>query len=186
MGCKVSSEERLEMVDHNEPALFAEPGEFDLPEHLKHFGELLKELNKESARGCVLVACSYLDDMLEAILTSFFVEGRSGDLFSGFNAPLGPFATRATIAFALGLITQAEFDEIKRLKKIRNAFAHGVGTSFETDSIKGLSANLEMAAQKGMPARGAFTTAAVSVILKLTNRAAFVGRERRTVVEWPF
>ena len=168
----------------DEGTKFAEPGPYDLPEHLKPFGEFLKELNKESPRGCTLVSCSYLDELLKGILEAFFIEGRAKHLLSGFNAPLGTFSTRATAAHALGLITDEEFKEIDCLRKIRNVLAHGVGVSFATQQVGDLAKNLTMGVP-GVGPRDAFSTAAVSVILNLTNRAVYVGRKRRKAEAWP-
>lgn len=158
--------------------------------HLKDFFKFLPELNKESARGCVLISCSYLDDVMRQILQGFFIEGKIGvQLIEGFNAPLGTFSTRISAAFALGLITEREFKELTTLRRIRNRFAHHVHASFETPDIRDLCFNLTFAAQDygtvTVDARGRYVTAATGLILNLTNRPVYVARQRRKTEAWP-
>lgn len=46
------------------------------------------------------------------------------DLLEGFNAPLGTFAARIKLCYALGLLTDAQFKDLELVRKIRNEFAH--------------------------------------------------------------
>ncbi|WP_158805313.1 MltR family transcriptional regulator [Acidisoma sp. L85] len=158
--------------------------------HLRDFFDFLPGLNKESARGSVLISCSYLDDLIRQILLAFFVESDAGKrLVEGFNAPLGAFSTRSAAAFSLGLISEREFKELAILRRIRNRFAHHVHASFETQEIHDLCYNLTMAAQDHgdvtVDARGRFTTAATALILNLTNRPVYVARKRLKSEAWP-
>jgi mannitol operon repressor len=158
--------------------------------HLTEFTRFLPELNKESDRGCVLISCSYLDEMMRRILLAFLIE-RAGTkrLIEGFNAPLGTFSTRTAAAYALGLITEREFRECETLRRIRNRFAHDVHASFDAQDIRDMAHALTMAAQDYgdvvVDARGRYTTAAVFLILGLTNRPTYVSRKRRTLEDWP-
>lgn len=171
------------MVDHDAPAIFPEAGEMKEEFRAKFgaFGAFTDELNRESSRGCALLCCSYLDDMLEDILRAFFAEGQADVLLKGFHAPLGSFATRIRACYALGLLKKVEFEEIGRLKVIRNDFAHQVGMSFATQGIRDKCGNLVMSTRPAteIGARAAFTTSAVTVILRLTDRATEVARDRR-------
>src|SRR5580704_4285319 len=84
--------------------------------HLGEFFDFLPELNKESDRGRVLISCSYLDELMRRILLAFVIDRDSSPrLFDGFNAPLGTFSTRTAAAYALGLITEREFNECESL-----------------------------------------------------------------------
>ena len=166
------------------------PREISHP-HLKEFARFLPELNKESDRGRVLISCSYLDELLRQVLLSFLIDTKeSVRLVEGFNAPLGTFSTRATAAFALGLITTQEFHECDTLRRIRNCFAHDVHASFDTQNIKDLIGNLTLAIKEhagtAIDARSQYTSAAVALIMNWTNRAAYVGRQRRTEQTWPY
>jgi mannitol operon repressor len=158
--------------------------------HLKEFIGFLPELNKESYRGCVMVACSYLDELLRRILLAFLVEvPTSADLVVGFNAPLGTMSTRTAAAYSLGLIHEREFKELEILRRVRNRFAHGVHVSFDMQDVKALCQNLTMAARSDDAskdaARALYTTAAVSLILNLTNRPGYVARQRRKYKDCP-
>jgi hypothetical protein len=166
-----------------------EPLEVSHP-HLKDFLGFLPELNKESDRGRVLIACSYLDELMRRILLAFLIE-RDGTkrLVEGFNAPLGTLSTRTAAAYAMGLLSEREFKECETLRRIRNRFAHDVHASFDAQDIRDLAHTLTMAAQGYddvvVDARGRYTTAAVALIMHLTNRPAYVSRKRRQAEDWP-
>jgi DNA-binding MltR family transcriptional regulator len=165
--------------------------------HLAEFSAFLPELNKETDRGMVLIATSFIDELMRRTLLAFLVESEtSSALVEGFSAPLGGFATRSAAAFALGLISERELKEADTLRKIRNQFAHHVHVSFENQSVVDLCKNLTMAAQDysavqdqrtvTVEARGRFSTAAVALILNLTNRPHYVAQKRRHFGEWPY
>lgn len=159
--------------------------------HLSGFFEFLEDFNKETDRGAALAAAAMVDDLVGETVEAFLIDnkGRSA-LLSGFNAPLGTFASRCAAAFALGLISEREFQECALVRKIRNEFAHQVKVSFETDKIVGLCSQLTMAAADyddvRVGTRGRFTTAAVALILNLTNRPHYVAKERLSYSDWPY
>lgn len=163
----------------------------DSPPHLREFTAFLDALNKESARGAVLVAAAMLDDLLERSIKAFLVDdAKVESLMEGFNAPLGNLSARALAAFALGVLSVKEYQECERLRKIRNVFAHNVHSSFADQKLKDLCANLEFAA-KGAPgapldAKGQYTTAAVALIVGLTNRPHYATQRRLIYKEWPY
>jgi hypothetical protein len=165
--------------------------------HLAEFSAFLPELNKESDRGRVLIATSFIEELMKRTLFAFFLENdTSSSLVEGFNAPLGSLATRSAAAFALGLISERELKETDTLRRIRNLFAHHVHVSFENQNVGDLCKNLTMAAQDYssaqdhhtviVDARGRFSTAAVALVLNLTNRPHYVSRQRRQFIEWPY
>jgi mannitol operon repressor len=165
--------------------------------HLAEFSAFLPKLNKETDRGMVLIATSFIDELMRPTLLAFLLEGEtSSSLVEGFNAPLGSFATRTTAAFALGLISERELKEADTLRRICNQFAHHVHVSFENQNVVDLCKNLTMAAQDysavqdqrtvTVHARGRFSSAAVALILNLTNRPHYVSRQRRQFGEWPY
>jgi mannitol operon repressor len=159
--------------------------------HLREFAGFLPELNKESDRGCVMVACSYLDELLRRILLAFLIDiPTSTTLLEGFNAPLGTLSTRASAALALGLIREREFNEVDTLRRVRNRFAHNVHISFDSQDVDALCRNLTMSARSDNPSkdkpRGLYISAAVALILHLTNRPAYVAKRRLDAVEWPY
>ncbi len=157
--------------------------------HLAEFSRFLPELNKESDRGRVMISCSYLDELIRRILLCFFIDRETSlQLVDGFNAPLGTFSTRTAAAFALGLISKEEFKECETLRRIRNRFAHDIHASFDMQDIRDLCKNLTKAAPSYgdvvVDVRGQYTTAAVALILQLTNRPVYVSRKRRQPEDW--
>jgi hypothetical protein len=157
--------------------------------HLSEFLPFLDALNAESARGGVLVAASFLDNLLHQVIRSFLIEGKSQDqLLSGFNAPIGTMSAKIALAAALGLISERERRECDLLRKIRNKFAHNVHPSFEDDDVKSLCFELTYRAMPyegvDVDARGSFNSAAVALVSNLTNRAHYVAQSRLEVREW--
>ncbi len=165
------------------------------PEYLKEFIALLDKLNEESQRGAVLVAVSFLDDLLRRCLQNFLLdEEKSKALWEGFNAPLGTFSARVLSAYALGIISRQECDECETLRKIRNDFAHNLHASFSDQRIVDLCSNLRMRAadyhhpelgEVKVHAQGQFSTAAVALISRLYNRPHYVKQRRIVFKEWP-
>lgn len=110
------------------------------------------------------------------------------------NAPLATFSSRITACCALALITEVEHHDLNQLRRIRNDFAHDVGTTFATQSVIDRCKNLKVKARDyeseklgpvKVPPFGQFQTAAVALIMNLTNRAHYVGQQRRVETPWP-
>jgi hypothetical protein len=159
--------------------------------HLKPFIKFLTELSRESDRGMVLIATSYIDDLLRQTIEAFLLESSSTKaLLEGFNAPLGSFSTRIAAATAMGLISESESKEAHRLRKIRNLFAHHVHVSFSDGNLISLCKNLDLAAKNYddvvVDARGQFSTSAVALIMNLTNRPHYVAQKRLQFSVWKY
>jgi len=157
--------------------------------HLTDFSEFLDEFNRETERGAALAAAAFLDDILERVLAAFLIPNDSGSaLTSGFNAPLATLSARIAACHALGLISEVEFREAQLIRKVRNEFAHKVKMSFETDGMKSLCARFTLSAKPygdvTVSTRGQFTTAAVGLILNLTNRHHYVGQRALKYGQW--
>ena len=158
--------------------------------HLKEFGEFLDDFNKETERGAALAAAAFIDDLLQRILMAFLVNKSSAEkLLSGFNAPLSSFSARIAAVRALGLLSEVECQECDLVRKVRNEFAHQVKMSFDDKKIEGLCSSMTYRAKPyedvTVSTRGAFTTAAVALILNLTNRPHYVALEKLTARTWP-
>jgi mannitol operon repressor len=161
----------------------------DTHPHLADFNKFLGEMNKETERGTALIACVMLDNLLEKTIRSFLVQDSDIDLLlRGFNAPLGTFSSRIQACYSMGLISTQEYGECLILKKVRNVFAHGVHVSFKDQNIVDLCKRLTLGIMdiKGWDtgARRQFTTAAIVIILDLTNRPHYVSQARLNVVNW--
>ena len=88
-----------------------------------------EELFSESDRGCILIGASALDDVLSSLLqkhlgrNNHVIKNAMEPLFAGMG-PLSSFSARIKIAYCLGLIKQWEFEDLERIRKIRNKAAH--------------------------------------------------------------
>ena len=127
--------------------------------------------------------------LLERILAAFLITNDSGfALTNGFNAPLGTFSARIAACHAMGLISEQEFKENNLIRKVRNEFAHKVKMSFKDERVCGLCTSLSLSAKSyddvTVDARGQFTTAAVALILNLTNRPHYVAQQALTYQNW--
>jgi len=157
----------------------------------KEFIEFLAAFKNESDRGAALVAASILDVRLQEILSAFFVDSStSRDLLSGFNAPLGTFSSRASMAFSLGLIQENEFKEITVIRKIRNAYGHGwEPLTFKSGAIAALSGKLPWLGPVEHEAtatlRTRFNFAIAILVSDLMWRSKLVANERRIPKIWP-
>jgi mannitol operon repressor len=157
--------------------------------HLNEFVAFLPELNKESDRGAVLICCSFVDELLRRTLAAFFIENKGRDaLLGGFNAPLGNFSSRIAACYALGLISEIEYNDCEIFRRVRNRFAHQIHTSFADQTMSDFSKNLNLAAQDYgdvvVSAAGRFRTAGTALILNLVNRPHYVSLKRRQFSEW--
>lgn len=85
--------------------------------------------NSSSDRSCVIVAATYLDELLgylfRCFLTSPSSEKEDKDLFSGFG-PLSSFSSKILLSYRLGLISNYEYKTLQTIRKIRNLFAHDI------------------------------------------------------------
>lgn len=157
--------------------------------HLKEFTAFLMEMNQETDRGAALVAATLIEELLKRCLLAFMVDNKGAKgLFDGMNAPLHGFSSRIAAAYGLGLISNEEYEDCQIIRKVRNEFAHTLGTNYENKKIIGLCANLHGSAKPygdgQVNTRGQFSTAAVALILNLTNRPHYIGRKRLTYEEW--
>ena len=100
---------------------------------MTHFSDNLKYLVKgiddESDRGCVLIAAAFIEDQLEQLLRGRFCDSRHcqkhsvNELFR-LMGPLSSFSAKTHMAYALTLISKNDFTAINSIRKIRNDFAH--------------------------------------------------------------
>lgn len=164
---------------------------FQTHPHLKDFVGFLDSHNAESPRGAVLVACAFLDDQLRQAIGAFMVDSSDHQaLLEGFNAPLGTFAARIKASHCLSLISDWERDDLDKLRKIRNEFAHSYAVTFDDPMIVGLANKLHHAVPSTpdgpVPAFGKFSTAAIGLALRLVNRPHYVRLERLRKREWQY
>jgi DNA-binding MltR family transcriptional regulator len=129
------------------------------------------------------------EHLLECIEARLVKHPSVAKLTTGFNAPFGTFSSRIVGALALGLISADEYHDLEIIRGIRNDFAHKIVVGFADASIRDRCNNLIFAAkdygQVVVGAEGQFSTAAVGLILGLTNRAQNISQSCLTPQEWP-
>lgn len=114
------------------------PGDIPTPEEFVPFAQ---ELHAESDRGMALSGTSYLDDRLGQLIESYLCETNAKRLIWESNAPLGTFSARISMAFALGLVSEKERDQLNMLRKVRNHFAHDFRMKMDDPVIVGTMGN---------------------------------------------
>lgn len=127
----------------------------------KRLFEIRSELEKESDRGCALVAAAYLENQLTELLEGFFItqSKKASSALFGFNGPVGTFSSKIKICFSLGLIPKEIHNGLDVLRKIRNEFAHlHEPLSFDTESMAQRALELLPESVENMVPREAFIT----------------------------
>jgi mannitol operon repressor len=153
--------------------------------YLREFREFLDEFNRETERGAALAAAACLDDLLGRVIFNFLISNDSGHaLVNGFNAPFGTLSARIAACHAMGLISETEFRESEIVRKVRNEFAHKVQMSFENDKVRSLCAAMKLSVPGEKKPRAQFTSAAVVLVMNLTNRPHYVAQKSLVYGNW--
>lgn len=116
---------------------------------LQRFDELFGNLDKESDRGCVLVAAAILDNYLEMLLRARFSQDATvvkriiNPLFKG-QGPLASFWSKTQLAYSLNLIPKWMYEDLERIRELRNKFAHRYkAVDFEDPAVIRLTEKLK-------------------------------------------
>ncbi|WP_170427014.1 hypothetical protein [Ruegeria arenilitoris] len=94
------------------------------------------DLDEESDRGMVLSIGAHFEELLRQCLLSYFRECDESSQLLSINGPLGGFAARNKMCFAVRIYSFKEYETLKAIAKIRNVFAHELLTSFSDQSMK--------------------------------------------------
>ncbi len=107
----------------------------DLSEDTK---AVFETLNEGSDLACVLIGTSYLSELLaSAVKVSFIESSVSEKLLDPQRGALEGFATRADLAYCLGLINKTVYQDLIRVAEIRNMFAHKhLALDFRDSSVR--------------------------------------------------
>ena len=109
--------------------------------------QMIEELIGESDRACAIVGVAYLDDLLLQILEQYLVENEEAyrDLLDldNANALLSSFGSRIIMACAIGIISPTDLKVLRKLKEIRNRFAHRMDMTFSHSKILSLIQGLQ-------------------------------------------
>ncbi|WP_172293411.1 hypothetical protein [Pseudoruegeria sp. HB172150] len=133
-------------------------------------GTISDMLNKESARGAVLVATGFVEQQLRDVLVAYLRPGKSSkELLDNHNAPLGSLHARIEACYALRLIDDAIHDQLQIQRKVRNEFAHMRDASFEKDRIKDLCDNTSHNIEMDLPRKEKFLMACAATMVLLEH-----------------
>jgi hypothetical protein len=175
-----------------EPELFL-TGDPDT-DSLNRFQSLVR---KQDDRALALSLAAFAEDTLGRLLLVYLREEKQAkELVEGFNAPLGTLSTRIKAAYALGLLTREQYEDLEIARRVRNAFAHDwEGVSLDRQDVKALIGKLHAYSMDQKPFAGGGRErllGAVSTILaelriqitqhlKHARRAPFVGFRLTTI-----
>ncbi len=106
------------------------------------------DLAEESDRGAVIVAAAILEDDLAEILEKLLIanhmpEKHRKEMFD-LNGPLSSFSSKMLICYGFGLISKDVFDDLTKIRRLRNRFAHSSeDVDFFAEEIKSIVYSLK-------------------------------------------
>lgn len=102
--------------------------------------ELIATLTKGSDRDAAILAGTILEELLCRLLQKRFVQGNVfNNAIESSNASLSTFSNKIQISYLLGIISKRMYDDLNRIRKIRNIFAHNIrGCSFDDKNIQSI------------------------------------------------
>ncbi|MCD2453811.1 MltR family transcriptional regulator [Methylicorpusculum oleiharenae] len=99
------------------------------------------DLLNESDRGAVIVAAAILEDDLSELLKDAIqrngLSGKQINEIFDLSGPLSSFSSKSLICYAFGLISKDTFEDLAKIRKLRNKFAHS------TEKVDFLSSEIE-------------------------------------------
>lgn len=110
---------------------------------------------EESDRAVAILGASMLEDALESALRRALVEHSVTRGLFGRQGPLATFAAKSDMAFAMGVLSEWEWRDLDRIRRVRNHFAHALrARSFDEQPASQLCDALFMAEfRRGRTAR---------------------------------
>ena len=112
--------------------------DFDISTGVKNLMEGIRHQSRMTHSGVVLSSVAILDSRLERALKKAMrplPKKLYQRLFESFG-PLSTFASKIVMARALGIITIDIYDELEKIRRIRNDFAHSYKIlNFESNEI---------------------------------------------------
>lgn len=119
----------------------------DIREYIKQIQMPWDEsLSQDSDRSISIISGCLLDILLEKLIRAYFIKDKKvKDLFSNDHI-LHSFYSKIQISFYSGLIARPIYNDLMRICKIRNKFAHDVTAdlNFQDTSISQIINNCEL------------------------------------------
>lgn len=101
-------------------------------------GPVINEIREQSDRAAAILAVSFLEDRLAALLQAWLVNDPNivSKMFGG-SGPLATFSAKIDMALLLGIFGRSRHRELHLIRDIRNKFAHGLeALTFDTPRIR--------------------------------------------------
>ena len=112
-------------------------------------GHLYPLLNEGSDFTVIIIALSYLDACLTSLLSKYFRKGSTADeLLDANKGALSTLTSKASMAYALGLIDKPMLQDLLIMARLRNLVAHShFELAFQSDELQGLCGELKYIVQ---------------------------------------
>lgn len=139
------------------------------------FLDYLRELQKETPRGAVIISCVVIGELLGKTLEQYLTDHKDvkGLLHGGVSAPLGTLSARILMSFGLRLIDEKEYRNLQIIRRIRNHFAHNLHASFDDPKVVNLCKQLDSSGIRPdattSPAKK-YNAVVTTLMVLLTNR----------------
>ncbi|SRR6266478_1689362 len=157
------------------------------------YNAIAERFDAETDRAAAVLAGGFLDDFLEQLLRSVFVEHeRNDELFEG-NGPLRSFGSKIALVFALGIASEPVRRDLDLIRKVRNHFAHYIfEASFSLQPVAqwcgALGAGTEESAElraaiKGYSPRQRYLFAVATAMLRLAQSPKVPSDVRRRITK---
>jgi hypothetical protein len=114
------------------------------------WNEMVGAFHSESDRGAAILAGSFVENYLGLFLRHKAHDERVADQLFGAMGPLATFSQRIAVAYAFGLVKQAEYSDLELIRKIRNYFAHHpLHGTFDASEVKNRASHLSTFQDEG-------------------------------------
>lgn len=102
----------------------------------EEFLRFAQDMIKETDRGCIISAVSYLEILIERISRERLGNSGAAKGLLNLGRPLEGFVNRCKLCFSLGLISENEFLVLQQAAGIRNRFAHKLFAEIESEPFR--------------------------------------------------
>lgn len=156
------------------------------------FLRLIEDVENEGDRACALILTANLDNRLSELIVEFSVALSKDQRERFMDGFLSTFSSKIRLCYMMGLIAKNEFDDLNRIREIRNIFAHEEsGLNFKEKKISDwctsfflikdmIRSSSELSDYYKNP-RNAFVICAASLTLLLLDRKTTASSQKRTV-----
>jgi len=117
-----------------------------LSSHGKVTPEAIKEFNGQSPRTTAIVGAAIVEDCLARLIADRLpVDGDTKKGLFKDGAPLGNLDAKTKVAYVLGIVSKAAFQNLTKIVEIRNKFAHRLEIAdFNHPDVKPLCEELKL------------------------------------------